>query len=117
MISDKFMKILKDNEIQVEIVESGKEIELEWFTNLGEDFIVTLNCKDDESFLTEFIEYYMNFDPEEHAEMWINIRGTRGVPNSIRALIDDADNIDEFMDKIVHELSKEYANERKIEYC
>ena len=42
-------------------------------------------------FYREFKNYCYNFDPDEHAEMWIKFRGKNGVPGSIRALIDDAD--------------------------
>ena len=34
-----------------------------------------------------------DFDADEHAAGWIEIRGTRGVPDSIRTLLEDADEI------------------------
>ncbi len=32
-----------------------------------------------------------NFDVDEAAELWINCRGTNGVPSSVRALVKDAE--------------------------
>ncbi len=45
-----------------------------------------------------------DFDADEHAEMWIDLRGKRGVPDSIRVLINDADSIKEFLLKVADEL-------------
>ena len=59
-------------------------------------------------------EYAYDFDPEEHAEMWVESRGKRGVPDSIRTLIDDADAIKEMAFELADALRKaeeEYQKE------
>lgn len=75
-------------------VDDDGSIEFERFSPAGEDFLFYIEGKD---IAGEVKEYYESFDPDEHAEMWVNSRGKRGVPSSIRALIDDADAIDEMI--------------------
>lgn len=68
--------------------------ELEWYSDAGEDVIVDIWHKGDRrSFIDAFTTYAEDFDPDEHAEMWISHRGEGGCPSSIRALIEDADGI------------------------
>lgn len=64
-------------------------------------------CDEDFSFCVskktparDIVEYAADFDADEHAEMWVEFRGKNGVPNSIRALIDDADAIQEMLDEL-----------------
>ena len=38
-------------------------------------------------------DLYINFDVNEHAEMYINMRGKNGVPNDIKVLYEDAEDI------------------------
>ena len=51
-------------------------------------------------------EYAYDFDPDEHAEMWVESRGKRGVPDSIRSLVDDADAIKEMLFELADVLRK-----------
>lgn len=77
------------------IYEYDNNIELEKFSPAGEDFFFCVNKKD---FIENVCRYAEDFDADEHAEMWIaNMHSTRGVPQSIRALIDDADAIKEML--------------------
>lgn len=76
------------------------DIELETFSPLGEDFLIALiydGTKAD--FIRKFAEYADDFDAEEHASMWIEYRGTRGIPDSIRDLIQDAEDIKEMLSR------------------
>jgi len=45
--------------------------------------------------------------------MWVNLRGEREVPNSIRVLVDDADSIKEFLLKVAEELENIKDNEEE----
>lgn len=79
-----------------------KDIELHKSSPAGEDFFFTVN-KD--NFLNEVIEYAEDFDPDEHAEMWVkNMHFVKGVPQSIRTLINDADAIKEMLEELATEL-------------
>lgn len=82
----------------------------------GEDFFFSINNKEDVA--GEVREYAEDFDPDEHAEMWIEGRGTRGTPRSIRTLIDDADAIADMLDKLAEALTdaeNEYLEEAEEE--
>lgn len=73
-------------------------VELEKYSPAGEDFIITIAGKD---IAHEVFEFYEDFDPEEHCEMWVEARknGTSGISN-IRTLIDDAEKIDEMLKEL-----------------
>lgn len=40
--------------------------------------------------VNQIIEYSYNYDVEDEAAIYIDIRGKHGVPSSIRALLDDS---------------------------
>ena len=69
------------------------EIEDIWFNGTNIDFIV------------KFGDRAYNFDPDEHAEPYIEMRGRNGVPNSVRALIRDAEEIGELLDEVSDKLN------------
>ena len=84
------------------------DIEFHRYSPAGEDFFFAVN-KD--NYLSEIIEYAENFDADDHAEMWVNnMHNVKGVPQSIRALIDDADAIKEMLLKLAKNLSKGVKN-------
>lgn len=76
---------------------NGDEIELEQGSPLGEDFSFTINK---ENAVDEIKQYALDFDPDEHAGMWIEQRGSNGIPNSIRALLNDADEIQSMLEEL-----------------
>ena len=79
--------------------------DLEWYSDAGEDVIISIwhrgNMK---SFVDAFNEYACCFDPDEHAEMWVDHRGEGGCSSSIRELIDDADGIKAHLEKVANSL-------------
>ena len=90
----------------------GNDVELEQSSPAGEDFCFTASKK---NFAQSIKEYAENFDADEHAEMWVeNMHTVRGVPQSIRTLIDDADAIQEMLTELSeqinnHKRSKNYG--------
>ena len=81
--------------------------ELEWYSDAGEDFIVTIWHKGTKkSFVDAFIEYANDFDADKHAEMWVEYRGKGGCPSSIRALIEDADGIKKHLEETADALRR-----------
>ena len=48
------------------------------------------------------------FDVDEHVEMWIEARrnGVRGVPSSIRELVEDAEDIDKMLEELADALAE-----------
>ena len=88
----------------------GDEVgyEFENYSPAGEDYIVDACCgakdlPDDEkakNLVEEIRTNAMNFDADEHIEMWIEARGNgvSGVPNT-RELVEDADEIQKMLDE------------------
>ncbi len=81
-----------------------KDIMLEQFSPAGEDFFFYADKK---RFAESIREYAEDFDPDEHAAMWIeNMKTVKGVPQSIRTLIDDADAIKEMLTELSEQINK-----------
>ena len=97
MLNEKTVSILEENDITVsERYEQDEEYyrEIEFYSPEGEDVCETIWYDGtDDGFIEAFRQLADNFDSDEHAEMWINSRDVSGVPDSVRALIDDAENI------------------------
>lgn len=96
------------------VYEGETDIELEKYSPLGEDFIFSI--VNNNNIVEQIIDYAENFDTDEHAEMYINIRGERGVPNSIKDLIKDAEDIKQMLLELANELKKETEKQDKKYY-
>lgn len=80
------------------------DVELEKYSPAGEDFLFYVDKK---NIIKNITEYADDFDADEHAEMWVkNMHTVRGVPQSIRALINDADAIKEMLLDLAYNLNK-----------
>ena len=77
------------------------QYELSQYSPMGEDFGFSINGKNDKELIADIENYYQDFDPEEHALMWV---GEEGAP-SIRYLLIDADHIDEMLKRLVDSLN------------
>ena len=65
-------------------------VEINQSTDLGEDWWLTLWYDgSDEDFIQKFETLVEYFDPDEEAEIYIDMRGKNGVPDSIRDILDD----------------------------
>lgn len=77
---------------------------LEQYSPLGEYCCFYAEKK---RFAASISEYAENFDADEHATMWIeNRHSVKGVPQSVRALIDDADAIQEMLTELSEQINK-----------
>lgn len=84
--------------------EYNTDVELEKYSPAGEDFLFYVDKK---NIIKNITEYADDFDADEHAEMWVeNMHTVRGVPQSIRALINDADAIKEMLLELAYNLNK-----------
>lgn len=102
MISQKILDALADNDWKPYIDTDDKSIDLEWYSPAGEDFVLSFNVKDDDDFLSQLFDAYMNFDTEQHA---IENYGMSGAPG-LRVLLDDADAIEDELKHLWGELNK-----------
>ena len=75
----------------------GKEVELESDSPAGENLIVPVGA---DNFVQNVRDYAASFDVDEHVEMWVGSRGQRGVPDTIRELLDDAEDIKKMLDEL-----------------
>ena len=98
-LSKKIIEVLEAHDISLcgEISErtynnDGYDVELETYSPEGEDVIISLIYDGtEEDFIKQFESYAEDFDAEEHAETYINMRGKNGVPESIKNLLEDAE--------------------------
>ena len=98
-LSKKIIEVLEAYDISLccEISErtynnDGYDVELETYSPEGEDVIISLIYDGtEEDFVKQFESYAEDFDAEEHAETYINMRGKNGVPESIKNLLEDAE--------------------------
>lgn len=94
---------LEDNGIQTDNHKEGDgwETSLNFSSDLGEDFWCYINHNNTaEDFITKFSEYCYYFEPEDHAAPYIEMRGKRGVPDSVFDLVEDAKKIKCFLEYI-----------------
>lgn len=67
---------------------------------LGEDVVVELDPCLPDQVVAKIREYANDFDPDDHARMWIENSDGRGVPQSVRELIDDAEEIKQMLESL-----------------
>lgn len=109
-LNKKIAAVLEEQGFHVVSIEKqdGQHIaELEFGSPAGEDvgFDVWFEGTN-QGFIDAFYQCAIDFDPEEHVEMWIEARnnGVGGVP-SIRELVDDADAINDTLMKTAAKLN------------
>lgn len=114
-LSDQIVEILENNDFNVNEVD---EQDGEYYVEIGqttperEDWWETIWFDGtDNDFVTAVSKVAVNFDVDEESEVWIESRGKRGVPNSIRALVEDAEWKKKTLQKLSRELEREYLEE------
>lgn len=119
-LSERIIEVLERNGFNInEVTKQDNEFYLEYgqSTPEGEDWWETLWFDGtEEGFIKAFIDRANSFDVDEEAEVWIEARGrVRGVPESIRDLIDDAEWKKETLLKVARELNEnETENSTKV---
>lgn len=103
-ITDKQLEICEARDWRVTTCDDG-EVELENWSPAGENILFYV-YEDDGTFVDGVKRIAAEFDPEDHAELYIRIRGTNGVPNSIRELLDDAEAIDKMLQDLAAALAE-----------
>lgn len=102
------IKILEENDFVIgEITKqsNGIYVDLNQSTLLGEDWWVVIFFNGtNNGFIQEFYKYAYNFDIDEEIEVFVNNRGTNGIPDSIVDLIEDAKWKQKTLEKTADEL-------------
>lgn len=113
-LKQKYIDILEENDWSVSSYTDDGRVELQKYSPAGEDFSIIVEVED---FPNAMRDCAMDFDADEHAEMWIEARGkVSGVPDSIRELIDDAEEIKHIKPVIMNELVKYIENGELFSY-
>ena len=90
------------NDWEVDKQGNGCFVELNQDTPAGEDWWVTIWFDDTTNgFIQAVKDYYISFDIDEEAEIFIGCRGKNGVPSSIMTIIHDQ----EWKEKTLEQLS------------
>lgn len=109
-LHDKIIEVLEGNDFAVHKIEKQDEeyyIEINQGTPLGEDWWETIRFDGtDENFIEAVRERFDNFDVDEEAEIWVENRGKNGVPDSIRALVEDAEWKEAMLGKLANDLEE-----------
>lgn len=113
-LPENITKVLEENNFwftDVEFLGKGNYVEFGKNTPLGEDWYVCLWLDDttnlESDFKASLYAYIDSYDVDEEAEVWVELRGKNGVPNSIRSLIKDSEWKLETLKKLYEELNNE----------
>ena len=103
-LKKKYLAVLEKLGWVVSSYEDDGRVEIEKHSPAGEDFLM---CVEVENFPDAVREYYLDFDVDEHIEMWIEARrnGTGGVP-STRELVKDAEDIEKMLEELSDALAE-----------
>lgn len=83
------------------------EFSLEWHSELGEDICDNIVLPKDfnmRDVWKVFDRLYYDFDVDDHVEPLVEMRGTNGVPSSIRSLVEDAEMIESTYKEITNSI-------------
>lgn len=107
---EKLKEIIIDNGFTI-YGENEPMWELRQYTPAGEDWIVELEVNNDvNTLITSLKEYVDNFDVDEEVAIFIEMRGTHGVPCSIRTLLEDAEWKEEILQNLLKDIEKSIDN-------
>lgn len=111
-LSDNIISILEYNEFDISEIEKqddGYYVDISQYTPEGEDWYETIWFDGtDNGFIEAVQNVSRNFDVDEAVEIWIPSMGKNGVPDSIKALIEDAEWKKEQLEVLADELSDVY---------
>lgn len=119
-LSENVCRVLEDNEFYG-YDEISKNSDGTYYAEVGvyspenEDVMISFEFDGtDEDFIKQFNEYVENFDIDDHAEMYIPMRGQNGVPDSISDLVEDAKWIKNTLTEVGSKL-RDLENELEVE--
>lgn len=103
-LKEKYISVLEACGWAVSNYTDDGRVEIEKYSPAGEDFSI---CVEVENFPNAVMEYYEDFDVDEHIEMWVEAKrsGTSGVP-SVRRLAIDGEAIDKMLKELAYALAE-----------
>lgn len=117
MNMEKLKKIIEKKGFEISDTTFGTENEPGWdlqqFTPLGEDWYVSIPHNNNvDTFIENLKSYANNFDIDEEVEPYIEMRGKKGVPESISDLLEDAKWKQKTLKALTKTLLNAVANDR-----
>lgn len=110
-LNDKIIGIVESNNFYISEITKQHDsyyVDINQYTPCGEDWWETVQFDGtNKGFIEAVEERYKTFDVNEEAEVYIDMRGTNGVPNSIRDLIEDAEWKKSMLKQLANELKKD----------
>lgn len=103
-LEQKYLDVLEKHDWAVSSYTDDGRVEIEKYSPAGEDFSICVEVK---NFLDAVMEYYEDFDVDDHIDMWVEARrnGVSGVPSTRRLAI-DAEAIDEMLKELAYALAE-----------
>ena len=105
--------VLDDMNVRYDTNYCGSETEaiIEFWTNTaGQDIPTEFDYDGSpEDFVKQFTEMAKMYDVDEEVEVYVDMRGRNGVPNTVRELLDDCQEAKDTLMKIADELQKTIA--------
>lgn len=103
-LEQKYLDVLEKRDWAVSSYTDDGRVEIEKYSPAGEDFSI---CVEVENFPDAVMEYYEDFDVDDHIDMWVEARrnGVSGVPSTRRLAI-DAEAIDEMLKELAYALAE-----------
>jgi len=78
-----------------------------WTHTAGQDIPTEFDYNGSpEDFVKQFIEKAENYDVDEEVELFVNMRGKDGVPNTVRKLLDDCQEAKDILMEIARKLQE-----------
>lgn len=86
------VSILQEHDFSIDYFNYANErcTAIKKYTPCGEDWFEEFSWKSAKAFTEELENFVDNFDIDEQIEVWLPLRGTRGVPEHVTDLIEDA---------------------------
>lgn len=86
---ERIREVLDEMGIKHDIENNSASIEF-WTDTAGQDISVDIEYDGSvEDFVKKFSEYADAYDVDEEVELYVDMRGKNGVPNTVRELLDD----------------------------
>lgn len=103
-LEQKYLDVLEKHDWAVSSYTDDGRVEIEKYSPAGEDFSICVEVK---NFPDAVMEYYEDFDVDDHIDMWVEARrnGVSGVPSTRRLAI-DAEAIDEMLKELAYALAE-----------
>lgn len=100
-LEQKYIDILESLDWRIICYPDKTHVEIQKYSPAGEDYCILLEVSD---FPRSVREFSVEYNVDNHAEMWILTRGENGAPPTIRELVEDAEAIQQMLDELADAL-------------